>query len=166
MNTDKDEFDDFRNMTPQLRPGWEWIEGVVDTNEDHIKLWYGNSPTEDKKGAVRQGESPVALVARGSGKRLRVQFLLSARSRDKRTAKILKAVRRELDRYLLEVHGPADLTPWAYAQYHCYTAANVYSKVHWGWYPKGPKRPSEPHSSCVIRRGGRKFVFSPSQPSP
>ena len=166
MNTDIDEFDDFWNMTPRLRPGWKWVEGVVDTNEDHIKLWYGNLPTGNKKEVVRQGGSPVALVARGSGKSFRVQFLLSARSSDKRTAKILNAVRRELDRYLLEVHGPDDFTPWAYAQYHCYTAANIYSKVHWGWYPKGPKRPTEPHSSRVIRRGGRKFVFNPTQPSP
>jgi len=25
--------------------------------------------------------------------------------------------------------------PWAYAQHHCTTAANIYSLVHWKWVP-------------------------------
>ena len=35
-----DTFEDFMKVKPQGRPVWKWVEGVVDTNEDHIKLWY------------------------------------------------------------------------------------------------------------------------------
>lgn len=168
MNTEKDEgaFADFMGAEQKTRPLWKWVEGVVDTNDDHIKIWHGKPPAEDKGGAVRESGRPVALVARGRGKTFKVQFLLTARPTDKRAAKILKDVRRELDFYLIELSRPDRPAPWAYAQYHCYTAANMYSKVHWGWYPKGTKRSSEPHSSRVMRRGGRKFVFRPSRQSP
>ena len=154
-------FDDFLKAKRKSKPVWKWTTGVVDTNEDHIKLWYGDPPHQDSKG-VQYDHTPVALVARGPGKSFIVQFLLSARSSDKRAAKILQTVRWELDYYLLDVGGPK---PWAYAQYHCYTAANMYSKVHWGWFPKGPSSSTAPHSSCVIRQGRRKFVFSPTRPS-
>lgn len=140
-------FDDFVKTKQRVRPVWKWTTGVVDTNKDHIKLWHGDPPRQDSEG-VQYAQTPVALVARGPGKSFIVQFLLSAHSTDKRAAKILKDVRRELDFYLLQVGGP---DPWAYAQYHCYTAANVYSKIHWGWYPKGPKRLNEPHSSYIVR---------------
>src|SRR3989338_3008478 len=140
----------FMDAEPKPKTGWKWVEGVVETNDDHIKIWHGKPPAEDKGGAIRQSGCPVALVARGRGKTFTVQFLLKARPTNKRAAKILKDVRRELDFYLIEHVWP---DPWAYAQYHCYTAANVYSKVHWGWYPKGSKRSSESHSSRVIRRG-------------
>src|SRR3989338_5159895 len=121
MNSEKDDvtFIDSFDTKQKIRPAWKWIEGGVDTNEDHIKLWHGKSPTADKGGAVRESGRPVALVARGRGKTFTVQFLLTARPTDKRTTKILKDVRRELDFYLLQVGGP---DPWAYAQYHCYTA--------------------------------------------
>jgi len=142
--------------------GWRWVEGVVDTNDDHIKIRHGKPPTEDQSRSVGARNNPVVLVARGRGKTFTVQFLLTPRRSDRRSAAILKDVRRELDFYLIDHVSP---DPWAYAQYHCYTAANVYSKVHWGWYPKGPRRSSEPHSSRVIRRRGRKFVFSPMRPS-
>ena len=167
MNTEQDDihFGDVLEARPRSRSDWKWVEGVVDTNEDHIKLWHGAPPTAGRGGAVHQRGRPVALLARGRGKTFTVQFLLTARPTDTRAAQILKDVRRELDFYLIELSTPGRPAPWAYAQYHCYTAANIYSKVHWGWYPKGPKRASESHSSRVIRRGGRKFVFSPSQPS-
>lgn len=168
MNTEKDDctFGDPVEARPRSRSDWRWVEGLVDTNDDHIKLWHGKPPTADRGGAVRQSGRPVALLARGRGKTFTVQFLVTARPRDQRTAKILKDVRRELDFYLIELSTPDRPDPWAYAQYHCYTAANIYSKVHWGWYPKGPKRASVSHSSRVIRRGDRKFVFSPEPPSP
>ena len=165
MSTERDDtafFDDAEEAKRKPRSGWKWVEGVVDTNDDHIKIWHGSPPTEGKGGAVHESGDPVALLARGRGKTFTVQFFLKAGRRDRRSATILKAVQRELDFYLIEHVAP---DPWAYAQYHCYTAANIYSKVHWGWYPKGPRRPSEPHSSRVIRRGGRKFVFSPKQPT-
>ncbi|MBI3021314.1 MAG: hypothetical protein HYY59_04880 [Candidatus Omnitrophica bacterium] len=167
MNTEKDEgtFADFMDAEPKASTGWKWVEGVVDTDDDHIKIWHGKPPTADKGGAIRQSGRLVALVAPGPGKSFIVQFLLKARPADKRAAEILKDVRRELDFYLIELSTPGRPAPWAYAQYHCDTAANIYSKVHWGWYPKGPKRLTEPHSARVIRQGRRKFVFRPARQS-
>ena len=143
-----------------VKPVWKWIVGLVDTNKDHIKLWYGNPPAADRKGSVRQSGSPVALLARGPGKTFTVQWLLKAHPSNQRALHILKAVRRDLDFYLLEVGGP---DPWAYAQYHCFTGANIYSKVHWAWHPKGSQGSVKPHSSFVVREGSRKFIFKPNR---
>jgi len=40
-------------------------------------------------------------------------------------------VTRELNFYLIE---KGEDNPWAYAKYHCSTASNIYSSVHWGLY--------------------------------
>ena len=50
---------------------------------------------------------------------------------DARRAEMEAAVRRELDFYLVEL-GEKD--PFAYARYHCGTAANLYSRVHWSFH--------------------------------
>lgn len=104
---------------------WKWVFGTVDTDEDHIKIRYGDDP------------EPVALVAPGEGKTFMVQSLLNQLNLfDKSEEELPDDVRRELDFYLVEL-GEED--PWAYAIYHCTTAANIYSDVHWGYYPKGYK---------------------------
>ena len=43
-------------------------------------------------------------------------------------------VTKELTFYLVE-KGEKD--PWRYAIYHCGTASNIYSQVHWGYFPIG-----------------------------
>jgi hypothetical protein len=50
-------------------------------------------------------------------------------------AEIRAAVIREIEFYLIELEKP---DPWAYALYHCGTASNIYSQVHW----------------CFVRPGG------------
>ena len=148
MNTAKGDihFGDVLEARPRSRSDWRWVEGVVDTNEDHLKLWHGKPPRQDSKGRIYQyAKTPIALLARGPGKTFTVQFLLAARPTDKRTAKILKDVRRELDFYLIELSTPDRPAPWAYAQYHCSTMANFYSKVHWAWCPKASKRAGSEH---------------------
>jgi len=47
---------------------------------------------------------------------------------------MIAAAGRELDFYLVEKGGA---NPWAYAKYHCNTAANMYSSVHWSYFPSG-----------------------------
>ena len=97
----------------------KWIEGSVDRENDHIQIRYN----EEK--------SPIALVSNQSGNII-VQFLVV--SKDKQKAK--EEVVRELDYYFSELDKEA---PWAYAIYHCGTASNLYSTVHWGYYTKGYK---------------------------
>jgi len=96
---------------------WKWIQGQVDTTQDHFKLRYGEDP------------SAAALVGRGDEYTFIVQFLEDHLGDTKR----LKAVTSDLDYMLVELN---ERDPWLYAQYHCGTAANIYSGVHWGFYPK------------------------------
>ena len=49
---------------------------------------------------------------------------------------MLDGARRELNFYLIELK---EKDPWSYACYHCSTATNLYSKVHWEYYYKGYK---------------------------
>lgn len=95
---------------------WQWTEGTVDRQGEHLQITWGDD------------HNPVALVGRGSGRMFVVQFL---------ACRTPPEVRRELDFYLTQVGGP---DPWAYAIYHCGTAANVYSEVHWHYYPDGEIR--------------------------
>jgi len=95
-----------------------WSEGVVDRKEEHLKLWY-----EDNK-------HPTALVTNIKGKGIIVQFAVDINT----TSKVKEAVTRELNFYFNELNKQ---NPWGYAIYHCSTSSNIYSDVHWGYFPKG-----------------------------
>ncbi len=114
-------------MSQREHNQWEWVEGRVDTDQDHFKISYGEDPTA------------VALVGRGEQGTFVVQFLESHRC----DAKCLNAVTREVNFYLCELK---ERDPWLYAKYHCRTASNLYSKVHWAFCPRsaGDKSDSAP----------------------
>ncbi len=107
-----------------------WSEGLVDRTREHFELRWGSSEEGDWTSWV-----PVALVGRTSRREFVVQFLRS----DDRVllGNAVEEVRRDLDLYLVD-KGEAD--PWAYAQYHCGTSANVYSRVHWSFSGGQPSR--------------------------
>jgi hypothetical protein len=86
-----------------------WSDAVVDRDREHIILYYG----ADNRPAA-------ALTPRGDSS-FSVEFLTDDPG-------VRRAVERELDFYLVELKKP---DPWAYAIYHCGTAANLYSPVHW-----------------------------------
>ncbi len=100
-------------------------EGAVNTDDEHFKITYG----EDTK--------PVALVGRGRGRSFRVQFLLAAGSPTRKARDIHEEVRRSLQFYLVELN---EQDPWAYAIYHCGTASNMYSVVHWDFFLRTPSK--------------------------
>jgi hypothetical protein len=102
------------------RSRWKWNEGTVNPDDDHMKLTYEENP------------DPIALIAPGEGSTFIVQFL-ETDSKQENWKEMIRYVHRELDFFLVELR---EENPWAYAIYHCNTAANVYSKVHWGYYPK------------------------------
>ena len=104
-------------------PLWMWKEGEVNPEEEHIKLGYGGF--EDKF-------VPVALVVPEEDNCFIVEVLMTESDRDLEIQEILKQAKSELDFYLVEKH---EQDPWAYAIYHCSTASNLYSKVHWSYYP-------------------------------
>jgi len=100
---------------------WSWSEGEVDRTRHHIELRYG-----DVRAATSGPLTTVAFVGKPSNGVFPVQF--AAPSGQLAEPEMVEAVRRELDFYLVEKAEP---DPWAYAVYHCGTAANVYSPVHW-----------------------------------
>lgn len=99
---------------------WSWVESTVDRMRPYIKIKYGNMDV----GAANLTE--VALVGHPDENVFPVQFLINNNHPD--YAEIINDVRSELDIFLVEKGEPA---PWRYALYHCTTAANLYSTVHW-----------------------------------
>ena len=106
-------------FTHTTRPAW--IEGIVDPKGDHIKISYG------------QRQVPVALLSCAARNTFTVEFVVSRSITHRFANRIREAVCRELDFYLLHCVGPDS---WAFVQYHCNTAANTCSTVHWSWQPK------------------------------
>ncbi len=122
----------------RVRRSWQWREDAVDPEHDHFELRYGSAENSGWDAWLA-----VALVGRPTRNVFPVEFLIDRSGRPK--AHVIRDVTRELDFYLVE-KGEAD--PWAYAQYHCRTSANVYSTVHWSFFPamrknvqkKGPRK--------------------------
>ena len=114
-------------MTNDDRKGWAWRVGSVDRTTEHFELRYGSS---DKAGW--DDWLPVALVGPPSERVFVVEFLIEEKLAPQHP-KIIRQVQEELDFYLVNL-GERD--PWAYAQYHCGTASNVYSDIHWSYFPK------------------------------
>lgn len=112
-------------MNPSPK-AWQWRPGVVDRRQAHFELRYG-SATE----GGWDNWLPVALVGPPREGVFPVQLLPLDNSGPHEDS-LRSKVTRELDFYLVE-KGESD--PWAYAQYHCGTAANVYSSVHWSFFP-------------------------------
>ena len=77
---------------------------------------------------------PVALVAKPVGNSFLVELLDNPELNQSEAERIKLAMTRELTFYLVE-KGEED--PWQYAIYHCGTASNIYSQVHWGYFPGG-----------------------------
>ncbi len=100
---------------------WKWVKGQVDVNSDHIKIFYGDD------------SQPIAILAPPKRNEFIVQFLVDEVSATKEQKHTIDEVKSELDYFLIELGEP---DPWKYAIYHCSTSANVYSKVHWRYYPK------------------------------
>lgn len=107
---------------------WTWAEGPVDPKTEHIELRYGD--------AIRG--SLVAMVGKPNGRVFPVRWLRATIS----SREVASAVRSELDFYLVW-HPKAFVAtghPWSYAVYHCGTAANIYSTVHWSHFESEPAR--------------------------
>ena len=109
-----------------VRPTWG--EGVVDRQNDHIKISYG------------ERRMPVAWVARAADQNFIVEFSIGKGVNARLAGSISKAVHAELDFYLLCSTGPE---PWAFARYHCDTVINACAVVHWSWQPKAAVPPAK-----------------------
>jgi hypothetical protein len=91
-------------------------QGKVNRRKSHFELRFGAEP------------APIAVIAPPKAGVVNVQFLVDPG--DEVISKVLK----EIKHYLLELGEP---DPWAYAQYHCGTSANLYSEVQWSFVDTG-----------------------------
>jgi len=108
---------------------WSWTQGEVDVNNDYIRIIYGDISVVESDELV-----PAALISKEAAKTFIVEFIIPEGINNKIRKKILNEVTNEIEFYLI-LKDEDD--PWEYAKYHCTTAANIYSNVHWGYFPKG-----------------------------
>lgn len=105
-----------------------WALATVDASQDHFELRYGSA-----ENASWDEWLPVARVGQPDPGSFAVDLLMTRG--DPASIRIMDATVRELDFYLIEQAEQADET-WKYARYHCTTASNVYSDVHWSFFPR------------------------------
>ncbi len=111
----------------------------MDERKEYIELrhgYAGENPYENW--------SPVARIGKPKGHCFPVQWIVKADAVENEA--LIADAREELDFYLVEKNEP-DL--WAYAVYHCNTGANLYSYIHWSYFPDG--QGGERVSSRVIQ---------------
>ena len=113
-------------MKESFNNPWCWKIGSVDRREDHIEISYGDiHKTKPEEWIL------AALLSLPAEFTFTVEFMIDTLS--EKNHQITKDVRAELDYYLVEKR---ERNPWAYCQDHCSTSANVYSRVHWSYFPK------------------------------
>jgi hypothetical protein len=127
---------------------WQWQAGAVDLQKAHIELRHGDAE-HDPYEAWR----PIARIGEPHGGIFTVEWLLTPDSPEAQP--IMAAARRELDFFLVEA-GYED--PWAYAIYHCNTASNMYSRVHWSYFPEGNEGPHRASKVVRLSDGGLGIV--------
>ena len=105
---------------------WNWLPGKVDLNNRYFELKFGFDPL------------PVARIGIGVNKNFVVEFLLNLNEDIEKLQEIFSEVLWEIELYLINNSEP---DPIEYMINHTKKCANMYSKVHWRYYPKGFKRP-------------------------
>ena len=121
------------------QPQWHWEDGTVDEDMEHIELRHGDAAKIPYANWL-----PIARIGKPRHRRFPVQWLVTADTVENQA--VIADARRELDFYLIEKEEP---DPWAYARYHCDTGANMYSRVHWSYFPSGKR--GERASSMVVQ---------------
>ena len=106
---------------------WEWREGSVDTSREHIKLTIGSN------------SAPVALIQPAARGIFIVKLLIKYDENDSYSSVTINSIIDELNFFLVDKREPR---PWQYAIHHYSTAANIYSMIHWGYYPNGDPKNS------------------------
>jgi hypothetical protein len=107
-----------------------WVEGVVDPAGEHIEIRHSSA-----QGGSYAHWTAVALIGPPNRGTFPVRWLLDPT----KESAIASEARRELEFYPVDHPRDFELTgdPWQYAIYHCGTAANVYSCIHWSYFPHG-----------------------------
>jgi hypothetical protein len=118
---------------------YSWEEGIVDDQKEHIDLRCGDAEKTSYEEWI-----PIARISKPKHHVFLVEWILIPDSPNNQI--INGKARKDIDYYLVE-KGEDD--PWGYAQYHCNSFGNMYSTIHWSYFPHG--RGSERVSSKVIK---------------
>ena len=132
---------------------WRWQEGAVDTQQIYIELRYGDAETSnyaDWQPTARIGEPKQNIFI--------IEWLITSDTPEHQS--MITKTRSELDFYLVE-KGESD--PWAYALYHCNTASNMYSRVHWAYFPHGQGGVRETSELITLSAEEAEEVFGKSE---
>lgn len=105
---------------------WHWFPGKIDLQNRYFELKYGFDP------------AAVARIGIGDNQVFIVEFLLNVNDDIDKLKEIFSEALWEIELYLVNNSEP---DPIEYMINHTKKCANVYSKVHWRYYPKGSKRP-------------------------
>ena len=112
------------------RPQYSWVEGQVDTEEEHYTIQCGDINDE--------AFTLVARVGRGDGITFVVEFTLVAEPGDARALAMVHAVRRQLN---LFYRGFQDQDPWMYGIVRCGWTSNAFGRVHWSFHQRKSQTP-------------------------
>jgi hypothetical protein len=105
---------------------WQWQPGKVDLQNRYFELKYGSDPVS------------VARIGIADNNRFIVEFLLNINDDIEKLKEIFGEVIWEIELYLINNSEP---DPIEYMINHTKKCANMYSKIHWRYYPKGFKHP-------------------------
>lgn len=125
----------------------KWKEGPVDPALEHFELRFG------PPGFAWDAGLPVARVGRPVGGVVAVAFLVD-RAAPEHAAAVAAAV-EEIQYFLIDKH---ERQPWGYAQYHCGTAANAYSNVHWSHFAAQRARKEVAMKARNRRRAAKRSI--------
>lgn len=111
------------------KPEFKYAVCEVCKDKEHFIIHYGDSNTTEPAEWV-----PVVMIGRSVKRIYPLQWLIDIDCKSNKD--IVKEVLEEINAYLL---SDTEKNPWGYAEYHCTTAANIYSPVHWSFIPKNEK---------------------------
>jgi hypothetical protein len=105
---------------------WNWQPGKVNLQSRYFELKYGFDPI------------PVARIGIGTNYNFIVEFLLNINDDIAKLKEIFSETLWEIELYLINNSEP---DPIEYMIKHTKKCANMYSKIHWRYYPLGSIRP-------------------------
>jgi len=105
---------------------WNWQPGKVNIQNRYFELKYGFDPI------------PVTRIGIGTNRNFIVEFLLNVNDDVDKLKEIFSEALWEIELYLINNSEP---DPIEYMINHTKKCANMYSKIHWRYYPLGSKRP-------------------------
>lgn len=108
-----------------IEVSWKWQPGKVDLSNRYFELKFGNDPR------------PVTRIGIGDDKNFVVEFLLNQKDDVEKQQEIFSEIIWEIELYLINNSEP---DPIEYMINHTKKCANMYSRIHWNYFPKGASK--------------------------